>query len=104
MAYLQQHVLLLGNHVHVVLKVMTAKVDGLNQYLLIAIYLSQRGRKGGRERSREEREKITVERCILFCLHLTHHKITKQPYHMMQADNKLILHEACRKRGHQLAG
>ena len=29
-AYLQQHILLLGNHVHIVLKVVTAKVDGLN--------------------------------------------------------------------------
>ena len=56
-AYLQQHVLLLGNHVHVVLKVVTAKVDGLNQYLLIAIYLSQRGRKGGREREVGRRER-----------------------------------------------
>ena len=48
-AYLQQHVLLLGNHVHVVLKVVTAEVDGLHEYLLIAIDL-RRGGRGERER------------------------------------------------------
>lgn len=58
-AYLQQHVLLLGNHVHVVLKVVTAEVDGLHEYLLIAIDL-RRGGRGEREKTIEregERER-----------------------------------------------
>ena len=57
MAYLQQHVLLLGNHVHIVLKVVAAKVDGLNQYLLIAIDLNGRGRGGGGGGGERERER-----------------------------------------------
>ena len=52
-AYLQQHVLLLGNHVHAVLKVVTAKVDSLHQYFLIAIDL--REKEGRREERREGR-------------------------------------------------
>ena len=65
-AYLQQHVLLLGDHVHAVLKVVTAKVDGLHQDLLIAIDLSgkegRRERGGGRERKKERKREREKER------------------------------------------
>ena len=59
--HLEQHVLLLGHHVHVILIVVAAEVDGLQQDVLIPTHLQERGeREREREREREkERECIT---------------------------------------------
>ena len=85
MAYLQQHVLLLGNHVHIVLKVVTAKVDGLNQYLLIAVDLNGRGREGERKRERERHRLPLRDAMAVFYLYLIHtlpttKSLSKLPY------------------------
>ena len=48
---LDEHVLFLGNHVHVLLKVLATEVHGLYQYVLIStdLYGGGIGREGGRE-------------------------------------------------------
>ena len=39
MSYLNEHVLLIGYHIHVVLEIVTTQVDCLNENILIARYL-----------------------------------------------------------------
>ena len=56
---LDEHVLFLGDHVHVLLKVLATEVHGLHQYVLISTDLIEDIGKGGRERERE-RECVCV--------------------------------------------
>ena len=62
---LDEHVLFLGDHVHVLLKVLATEVHGLHQYVLISTDLIEDIGEGGRERERE-RERV----CVCVCVHV----------------------------------
>ena len=59
---LDEHVLFLGDHVHVLLKVLATEVHGLHQYVLISTDLIEDIGEGGRER---ERERV----CVCVCMY-----------------------------------